>query len=821
MTKKNNRNKLYRQMMLAGLVSAFTSHALAQQVTLQNNQLQISGGSGTTFSSQSPTISSLGVVQTIIDVPTTNGVGIPSFSFTMLPNSVPDGVYSYRVGVTFDDAANDRRLEAEIGTLQLTVSGGAIVSGTIPGSQNLRVLGRNGGGTLQVQINVSNSSTNGPITLNGGSVSFNASNLISRIRSSHSQFDSVILAEFDQPATYDYRIAVQQTGTTAAGSPTLAFGTGTTFTAFPQVQAPGCGAANCVGNTTAFLLNTNELASDYTAAYTVTGRFNVTTVSSGGSSGGSTGGTTVTGDVFQDTNNLGSTVDNITVTTGETPSTETITQINDAVSTTNSLLTNTSSQLSSGTVSTAQALETLTTVNKALELAGTATQSGGTVDTTSTTTAITNVANVLGALATKTLSTEQKTEISNIATNTVTSTTKLITSETPRATILALVEATASLLQKSNDATGSLAAALVTQIQALSTSATQKILPTLPESIRGNVDLNSIDAIRALTSAKASVAAVVLKSSPEACDRSAYRTAKEAHTIAYEADRFSQAHLDAHIARRDAKREYNDCLRAVRDRNSSSPIQSAQGQLLAATAAEPSFSQTDNGATLVSYEGQNYIASIGSGRIVPSVLSDGITVLPDGSLLYVTAGTSTELSAAPVNDEALSNAIIAAGYSEITRNNGVINIGLGNNERFAGVLAYENIGSNVAGCSSVSFNAPTGNPASTDYVFTMSCDDGAVQHITPFPDSSVFFDTVTNAGFDVRTDRNTGVISIEGVGNVRPSFFVTPLTDNDTTYLNANKTAEGIAIRSTDANGDGKTDYEVISENGVQLMYGL
>ncbi|MCB1666635.1 MAG: hypothetical protein KDI28_12695, partial [Pseudomonadales bacterium] len=77
MIKNNKRSHLYRQIALAGLLGTAGSQALGQTVTLQNDQVQISGGSGTTFSAQSPTISSLGEVQTVVDVPTTNGVGIP------------------------------------------------------------------------------------------------------------------------------------------------------------------------------------------------------------------------------------------------------------------------------------------------------------------------------------------------------------------------------------------------------------------------------------------------------------------------------------------------------------------------------------------------------------------------------------------------------------------------------------------------------------------------------------------------------------------------------------------------------------------------
>ncbi|MCP5357174.1 MAG: hypothetical protein H7A06_03410, partial [Pseudomonadales bacterium] len=151
---EQHKKRILSQSILAALMVVSGSSALGQTVTLQNDQVQISGGSGTTFSAQSPTISSLGEVQTVVDVPTTNGVGIPSFSFNMVPNALNDGTYTYKVAVVFQQVDTQRRMEAEISNLQLTVSGGVITNGTIPGGQNMRVLGRNNAGTLQVQVNV-------------------------------------------------------------------------------------------------------------------------------------------------------------------------------------------------------------------------------------------------------------------------------------------------------------------------------------------------------------------------------------------------------------------------------------------------------------------------------------------------------------------------------------------------------------------------------------------------------------------------------------------------------------------------------------------
>ena len=449
------------RLALAGFFALAGGVAQAQTFTLQNNQLQITGGSGTTFSSQTQTISSAGVVGTFIDVPSTNGVGIPSFNFTIVPNGVPDGSYDFRVAVTIDDDANDRRMEAKIEKLTLTVAG-TTITGTIPVATNpngLRVLGRDGGNTLQVALNVANDQASGPITVSGGTVSFNASTLIDRIRSSTTTaFDTYILKEFDQPATYTYRIAVQQT----SGPAPLNFGTTQpAFTALPKV------AAGDVVPNTAFLLNSNELATGFTSAPTVTGKFNVVFISSGSSGSGGGGGTT---NVATGTTELTDTVNNIVIPTEGEVSAEVVTAVNSAVETTNNLLTNASEQITAGTLTATQALTTLTAANSALDKAGTAksTAGGSGVSSSASTTAVTNIANVVSALATSTtpLTDAQKEQVATVVTSTVTSATKLITADTPRSEILSLVEATSKLLQSSNDATGTIKQALVTQLQA-------------------------------------------------------------------------------------------------------------------------------------------------------------------------------------------------------------------------------------------------------------------------------------------------------------------------------------------------------------------
>ena len=789
---EQHKKRILSQSILAALMVVSGSSALGQTVTLQNDQVQISGGSGTTFSAQSPTISSLGEVQTVVDVPTTNGVGIPSFSFNMVPNALNDGTYTYKVAVVFQQVDTQRRMEAEISNLQLTVSGGVITNGTIPGGQNMRVLGRNNAGTLQVQVNVANNTTNGPVTLNGGAVTFSASSLITRLRA-NSTFDTIILSEFDQPASYDYRIVVEQ----ISGPSTIQFGTGTTFTAFPKVLAPACAVANCVNNNEAFLLNSNELATHYTNGYTVTGRFNVVTASTGSTGGGST----TVNDVNNSASNVSNAVNNLDVNNAG--------EVSTVLNNTTTLVSNLSTLLSgsnASSVSSSQALEFLSTATNALSKTSTATSSTLAANTE----ILKGISSAISSLSSRTdLTTEQKTTLTNLVSTTVSSSTTLIKNDSPRSQVLGSVDSISTLLTSLKGTGTTIPDTLRNQAAELGKSAGVAVTNSLPSSITGGsaFDVNSIDsinALKALAVSKPAVTQIIEKAAPKLCEKEPNLFLELLNPGLY----YSK------------KQEYDDCISSggiVDDSIIFDP--DANGSVLAATAEKPVV--LSGNANLVQYAGNKYPASASSLRISSDLLSDGFYTLADGRTLYVNNGRSMDLTGDAMNPVAMNSAISNAGFTLSGQQNGSLQIDLGSAGRFAGAFALSSVGSAGTTCDSVTFAAPTGNPTSSDYVFTMTCNDGLVQRITPFPDSSVFFDTVINAGFNLSTDRNTGVISIEGVGNVRPSFFVTPLTLADTAYLNANKTTEGIAVRSSDVNGDGKVDFEVISDNGVQVMYGL
>lgn len=231
-------------------------------------------------------------------------------------------------------------------------------------------------------------------------------------------------------------------------------------------------------------------------------------------------------------------------------------------------------------------------------------------------------------------------------------------------------------------------------------------------------------------------------------------------------------------------------------------------------------SNPDNGTLRITSGNKVFSVLSTNVRIVPTTLAEGLSYLPDGRAVLVNNGLAFELAGAAVDLNSFVSGVAYGGFRPSFRPDGGVSIDLGNSERFVGAFVIGDVASPTA-CGYPSFVTPTGNPASEAYAFTMKCANGITQAITPLTDSPAFYTTLANAGLEAQTNRDTGVVTIASVGRFKPSFFINPLKAADTTFLNANKNADGVAFRAKDANGDGRTDYEVLTANGVQVLYGL
>jgi len=166
--KKNKgfvKNRL-AQYVAASLIAVAGSQALANDFSINNGQLTISNG---TFS-QTVTVGSNGILESVNNVPASNSFGIPNFSFDLVNSATTptNGTYTFKVGVAISsDTNSNRRFEAFIGNLTLNING-STVTGTIPGNQNLIVIARDGAVNATAVVS-NNSAANGPVTISGGS----------------------------------------------------------------------------------------------------------------------------------------------------------------------------------------------------------------------------------------------------------------------------------------------------------------------------------------------------------------------------------------------------------------------------------------------------------------------------------------------------------------------------------------------------------------------------------------------------------------------------------------------------------------------------
>ncbi|MEX2335380.1 MAG: hypothetical protein WD600_14060 [Pseudohongiella sp.] len=245
--------------------------------------------------------------------------------------------------------------------------------------------------------------------------------------------------------------------------------------------------------------------------------------------------------------------------------------------------------------------------------------------------------------------------------------------------------------------------------------------------------------------------------------------------------------------------------------------------ILAATASPLIDRDPDSGEILITMpNGEQYLTQLTAVRFLPSEDLTGMVETSNGAHLIYTDGLALDMSAIPVNTDALFSAVIDMGYVPSLRNDGVLSIELGNGERFAGAFGFEDISGGDGDCSEVTIKDATPvYPVASEVAFIAECSNGVTQRISPAIDDTTLYAMLQADGLNVTTNRFSGVISIEGVGSFRPSYFVTPLQPADNNLLAFNGNPWDVGLRAVDTNSDGIMDYEFVTRNGVQLIYSV
>lgn len=787
----HRRNRKYiSRVVLASMLTGLGVYANAGELTLTGGVTLSSGGTAT--------VGADGLASQVTGVSTANK-GIPNFSLNMPATGIADGTYKYKLGVVFDDDNSTSRVEVLLPSLVLTAAGN-VVSGELDETLKIRVLARDADLNIDVQLTVP---TDNPISVNSNTFSFDMAKVLAAVADDHPSIE-VILNSIAVARHFTYTIVAQQT---VGDAIQLGVNEGT-FSAFPRIQS-SCSADSHSSSSSVFQLQSNALASQFTLAYAIQGQYSVTGAT--GSSGaeptaftedcavsGGGGGTTPPADVVEGADDVDDAVTAIEIPTSGPVSEETVTQVNDVVTNGGTLATNIAEQLTGNTLSTTGALSGIESVNKTLTVAGAATKAGAGVNSTAAVTTINNIANALTALSTKTLTSTEKATVVTLATNTLTSATNLIAKGASNESIQAIVAASAKILEQSSSISGSIGEEIATQVKILVTQAINTALPNLPASILADTDLSNLEEVQELLTT----------------DPSAYGYAIQ-YAVTVAPGSFVTLSAGSWTPGEAVFITYPDSLTlALKNNNGSSlSLYEATGDITTSTDSVTG-NLTINGPT------ERYVAASPTYRLVPDLIPTGINFLPDGTAVMVGNGVAAELAPTALDSAGFNTAVTDAGLALTYRDNGTVNIALGNNERFSGAFAYDNLIA-ATSCGAISIAGPVGNLTDAGYAFTLTCANGPVQHVTPIADNELFYTTIANAGLSARTDRNTGIVTIASVGSFKPSFFVTPLTVNDQAFLAANKNAEGVVFRAKDANADGKMDYEFIASTGVQVFYGL
>ena len=226
----------------------------------------------------------------------------------------------------------------------------------------------------------------------------------------------------------------------------------------------------------------------------------------------------------------------------------------------------------------------------------------------------------------------------------------------------------------------------------------------------------------------------------------------------------------------------------------------------------------DTNTGLITIDDDNFPVNVASVALVPESIPEGLTILPDGSALSVSGGIASTLLPAPQDPVAFASALGSIGDVSFD-DDGSIAI-TSSSFNFSGTFAFDAVGASGSSSGGASIAAPTGSPADPSYTYTVNYPDGTSQNILPYVSDDDFFDSLGGQGLNVSTNRSNGVLAV-GESNYKPDYFVTPLSSTDQSFLNANQDSTGTAYRAVDVNGDGVTDYEVISASGVQVVYGV
>ena len=739
-----------------------------------------------------------GMVEPFTELPSTEVFSFPTLSFGLDTSGAftddtgsPTGSsssYRFRAGmVIYDpDDLSGRRLELDIPSVTMTIDNDGAISGEI-GPQDFNVWGRTSDTEVAVSVDI-----NTPITFSENTFEFDAATLIELIQSDDGELGDALSNIRTEGQTFKYLLVLKQESANL-DEPHVALGSkhDGEFTPFLTVEAEAGAADGFVGN------NLGNPPRPLNGLYA--------------------GGYRLTGEVrFAVPGDPGDPVDPVDPVPGV------ITTPSRACNFANTVL----SDLNRDIITDAQAIRFLDTLNDSLETAGTAIQAGTEVEMTNVLCILDGIGDIVGALDDSALNPALVNDLQAVTQTTLTLVADLVADDADPDSTEAVMDSTSYVVNAVLGVDATMEADYKATAQSLVESVLSKALDDIAATLgrdRAAFAFTDAEATRVLLAENTTLLDRVLEvtaislTGTTPLDGDATRSAIEeagvsaagAEALAAELNQFVippafLIEIDGQAV--DLLDLLNDALPGF----GAATVDSGTGTVAFAS---------DSGAT------EAFVTGV---AIVPDSVPQGVFVSPDGSALIIADCVAISLAPSPADPVEFVRAIELVGGGEFIttiRDNGALALTHApSGDAINITFPFDVIGSGEPG-TMTSFTLPQGNdPVDPEYLIGVTFEDGSEQSLVPMIATPQFYDSVTALGLEMETDRSTGVITINGY-RFKAGYNSWPATSFEILYWNSSADAFGVAYIPTDANGDGVTDFNVVTLiNGVlagQIVYQL
>ena len=487
-----------------------------------------------------------------------------------------------------------------------------------------------------------------------------------------------------------------------------------------------------------------------------------------------------------------------------------------------------SAELDSGDISASESIDSLATLSDATELAGAAIQAGAEIETATVTDIIDGIADVIDVLDDTTLSPALMNAVQATAQSTLAAVADLVADDAEPAATEAILDSASALVNAVVvlDPDTALTEDFKSTAQSLAESVLRKALDDIAAGLGQGDDVTFTDtaSTQALLAENPTLLDEVLEVSAISLtgttplDTTATQSAIEEAGVSPAGAEALTADLNQFVIPTGVAIEIDDQANDVVDLLNDVLLDAGITAAADSTTGSIGFA-FDSGAI------EAFVTDV---AIVPDSVPEGVFIRPDGSAVIIEDGVAISVAPSPADPIEFVAAIESVGEGEYTttiRDNGAIALtDTLTGYVFNATFSFDSIVS-AEPVAETFFTFPQGNdPADPAYRFSVTFENGSTQSLLPMIAAPQFYDSLSAQGFDIQTNRSTGVI-ITDRARFRPYYFSRPATSFEILFLNSNVDESGVAYIPTDANGDGIEDFIVITRiNGVataQVVYRL